>query len=257
MSTGEILSLIIVEDESIMLEELKTTIDWEDLEIEVVATACNGVEGERKIKELLPDIVITDIRLPLQDGLQMVENCPMLYQNVLVLSGYTDFSYTRRAIQLGVFDYIEKPVDDEELVKVIRKLAEGIRAEHKAEVSLSEKADGFIPLLDKVGNYQVNAVIEFIKTHYKEMISLSDAASSVKLTEGHLSTLFKEVTGIGYIQYLNAYRINRSIELLKDEKELNIAEISQRSGFPSPGYYSKLFRRYTGKTPREYRDGLY
>ncbi len=252
----EILSLIIVEDEAIMLEELKTTIDWASLGIKVIATAANGLDGENKIKALLPDIVITDIRLPIQDGLQMVENCPMLYQNVLVLSGYTDFSYTRRAIQLGVFDYIEKPVDDDELIKVVSKLADSIRADHKAESALSEAADEFIALPEKVGNYQINAVIEFIREHYMEAISLSDAASSVKLTEGHLSTLFKEVTGIGYIQYLNAYRINRSIELLKEEKDLNIAEISQRSGFPSPGYYSKLFRRYTGKTPRKYRDNL-
>ena len=97
----ETLSLVIVEDEKLILEELVTTVDWASIGVSVVATAEDGVMGEKIIKEYNPDIVITDIRLPLQDGLTMVFKCPLLDQNVLVLSGYTDFEYTRNGEYLG------------------------------------------------------------------------------------------------------------------------------------------------------------
>lgn len=249
----EILSLVIVEDEKIMLEELVKGIDWGSLGIRIEGTASDGEEGERLIRQLAPDIVITDIRLPKMDGLEMLSRCPLLYQNVLVLSGYTDFSYTRKAIQLGVYDYLEKPVDDEELEKVAGTLAERIREEHREERRLGEDGGDYIKLPLRTENHQVNSVIEFIKSSYMKQISLSDAAESVKLTENHLSTLFREEAGINYLQYLNAYRINRAIALMK-ETSLNISEIAESSGFPNSGYFARLFKRYTGLTPREYRD---
>jgi len=249
----EELTLILVEDEELIREELKLAINWKELGITLAGEAEDGEEGERLIKEIAPDIILTDIKLPKKSGLEMISACP-LEQNVLVLSGYTDFTYTRKAIQLGVYDYLEKPVDDEELERILSALADRIREEHKSEEKL-EKKDSFIELPEKVNNHQINCTLEFIREHYAEPISLLEASEYVKLTENHLSTLFKEVVGINYLQYLNAYRINHAIELMKKE-DLNIAEISSLSGFPTPGYFSKLFRRFTGKTPREYRDSL-
>jgi len=250
----EELTLLIAEDEEIMRKELEMAINWNELGIKIIANAEDGIEGEKLIKELDPDIVLTDIKLPKQSGLDMIAACPMLYQNVIVLSGYTDFAYTRKAIQLGVYDYLEKPVDDEELENIISSLAERIREDHLKEGDM-KKENNFIPLPEKVNNHQINCTLEFIREHFAEPISLSEAAAYVKHSEKHLSTLFKEVVGINYLQYLNAYRINHAIELMKKE-DLNITEISSLSGFPTPGYFSKLFRRFTGKTPREYRDNL-
>ena len=251
----EILSLVIVEDEEIMLRELINAIDWQRLGIKIIATCRDGEEGERVIKEKTPDIVITDIRLPKQNGLEMLSHCPMLYQNVLVLSGFTNFQYTRKAIQLGVFDYLEKPVEDEELEKIADKLASRIREEHKEERKMGKEGKDAIALPTEVENHQIKQVISFIKEMYKKQISHSDAAEHVKLTENHLSTLFKECTGINYLQYLNAYRINRAIDLMKNSS-YNISEISAETGFPNSGYFARLFKRYTGLTPREYRDKL-
>ena len=98
--------MIIVEDEMFTLRELKETINWENLGLNLIGTANNGKAGEALIKELNPDIVITDIRLPGQDGLEMLEKAPV--QGAIILSGHTNFSYTRKAIQLGVFDYLDR-----------------------------------------------------------------------------------------------------------------------------------------------------
>jgi len=252
----EKLTVLIVEDEGIITEELERTINWNRLSLEVIGTAEDGVKGEELIKSLSPDIVITDIRLPRQDGLKMIENCKELYQNVIVLSGYTDFSYTRKAIQLGVCDYLQKPVDDDELEEVLSKLSAKIRSEHEDEKKLqgAGKSDG-IALPENVKNHQINCVISFIKENYSKPVGLREASEHIKLSENHLSTLFKEVTGINFLQYLNAYRINKSLGLMAKEG-MNISEISMLSGFPTPGYFAKIFKRFLGVTPTQYRDGL-
>ena len=68
------LKVVLVEDEEIVLRELEETIDWEGLGLEVVGTAKDGIEGENMIKALSPDIVVTDIKLPGKNGLQMIED---------------------------------------------------------------------------------------------------------------------------------------------------------------------------------------
>ena len=98
------LKVVLVEDEEIVLRELEETIDWEGLGLEVVGTAKDGIEGENMIKALSPDIVVTDIKLPGKNGLQMIEDAAVT--NGIILSGYTDFEFTKRAIRLGVFDYL-------------------------------------------------------------------------------------------------------------------------------------------------------
>ncbi|MDD5972570.1 MAG: helix-turn-helix domain-containing protein [Spirochaetales bacterium] len=249
----ETLSLVIVEDEKLILEELVTTVDWASIGVSVVATAEDGVMGEKIIKEYNPDIVITDIRLPLQDGLTMVSKCPLLDQNVLVLSGYTDFEYTRKAIQLGVYDYLEKPVDDEELLKVCSTLADKIREEHKSE----KQEDGAFRINLPTGfhNHQISCIVAYIKENYEKPIGLADAAEYIRLSENHLSTLFKEVTGINFLQYLNGYRLNMAIDMMK-EGGVNISEIAPKCGFQNPGYFAKIFKRYFGMTPTQFRDQL-
>ena len=249
----ETLSLVIVEDEKLILEELVTTVDWASIGVSVVATAEDGVMGEKIIKEYNPDIVITDIRLPLQDGLTMVSKCPLLDQNVLVLSGYTDFEYTRKAIQLGVYDYLEKPVDDEELLKVCSTLADKIREEDKSE----KQEDGAFRINLPTGfhNHQISCIVAYIKENYEKPIGLADAAEYIRLSENHLSTLFKEVTGINFLQYLNGYRLNMAIDMMK-EGGVNISEIAPKCGFQNPGYFAKIFKRYFGMTPTQFRDQL-
>ena len=249
----ETLSLVIVEDEKLILEELVTTADWASIGVSVVATAEDGVMGEKIIKEYNPDIVITDIRLPLQDGLTMVSKCPLLDQNVLVLSGYTDFEYTRKAIQLGVYDYLEKPVDDEELLKVCSTLADKIREEHKSE----KQEDGAFRINLPTGfhNHQISCIVAYIKENYEKPIGLADAAEYIRLSENHLSTLFKEVTGINFLQYLNGYRLNMAIDMMK-EGGVNSSEIAPKCGFQNPGYFAKIFKRYFGMTPTQFRDQL-
>jgi two-component system response regulator YesN len=80
-------------------------------------------------------------------------------------------------------------------------------------------------------------------------------ADLLKVSESHLSRLFKEQTGINFLRYLQAYRVNQAITLLQDPR-MNITMICTRCGFPTPGYFTKVFRKFMGSTPTQYRDSL-
>ena len=248
-------SVVFIEDEQIVREEIVSSIRWQLLGLELVGTAADGLEGEKLIKRVEPDIVITDIRLPGIDGLSMLSRCPV--NHAVILSGHTDFNYMKQAIRLGVFDYLLKPVDDEELEETLANLVKKIEEEdHDYEQLRGNKGTSgveLIPLPRGVNNHVIDSTIAFIADNYSNPVGLQEAAAFLELSESHLSRLFKEVTGLNFLQYLNAWRINKAVELMKDPKR-NIGEIATNCGFPTPGYFAKIFKRFTGVTPTQYRD---
>lgn len=244
------LGVILVEDEALILEELMLTIPWEDIGLELLGTATNGLDGERIIRELDPDIVITDIRLPGKTGLDMLEDSAV--DRGIILSGYTDFQYMQKAIRLGVFDYLQKPVDSDELIASLEKLRDMIMEDENSRESIVENSDG-LSLPEKIHNHTIRMAIDFINQNYKESIGLQDIAAVTHVTENYISTLFREETGMNFLQYLSIVRINKALPLLR-ESGMNITEIASATGFPTPGYFTKVFRRFIGKTPSEYRN---
>ena len=247
-------TVVFVEDEQIVREEIVASVRWELLGLSLVGTAADGMEGEEMIKTLEPDIVITDIRLPAQSGLEMLAACPV--NHAIILTGHTDFSYMKQAIRLGVFDYLLKPVDDEELEETLSLLVKKIQEEERDYETLRTKASTkgeLIPLPKNMGNHVVDATIGYIGANYAKAVGLQEAAAYLELSESHLSRLFKEVTGLNFLQYLNAWRVNKSVDLMADPKK-NIAEIALACGFPTPGYFAKIFKRFTGRTPTQFRD---
>lgn len=248
-------TVLLVEDEQLVREELAKTTPWESLGLELIATSADGIDGEAKIQLLNPDIVITDIRLPGQDGLEMLSKAPVTH--AVIVSGYTDFKYTRTAIQLGVFDYLQKPIDPEQLESVLKSLVERIREEDQSLLSLRNQMnsnEGELILLPRaVYNHVINNAIAFITANYSRPVGLQEAASYLELSESHLSRLFKDETGLNFLQYLNAWRVNKAAVMMMDSRR-SISEVAVACGFPSPGYFAKIFKRFSGYTPSQYRD---
>ncbi|WP_368859081.1 response regulator [Cohnella sp. GbtcB17] len=114
--------LLIVDDEPVICEGLRLTIDWESLGVEVVGVAYDGEEALQLTREHGADIVLTDIRMEEMDGLQLTERLKREFPRVRVvmISGYEHFEYARQAMRLGVTDYLLKPVDVDELVQVVK-----------------------------------------------------------------------------------------------------------------------------------------
>ena len=119
-------TVLAVDDEKLELEAMKKLVRWQDADAVLIGTACNGEEGLAKIKALRPDIVITDIRMPKLDGISMIDKA--LAENpgtlFIVLSGYGEYEYTSRAMELGIRHYILKPIDEKKILETLRKAEE-------------------------------------------------------------------------------------------------------------------------------------
>ncbi|MNX64378.1 putative response regulatory protein [compost metagenome] len=125
------LKVVIVDDEPKLRQGLQTLIPWEQLGFIVTATAANGQEALQVIEEGNPDLVIVDIRMPVMDGLQLIQYLTSTRHQLqfIILSGYADFEYAKQAIKYGVAGYILKPVDTEEMAAHLKQIRGRIEAE--------------------------------------------------------------------------------------------------------------------------------
>ncbi|MEK4652691.1 response regulator [Niallia sp. FSL W8-0954] len=119
--------VLIVDDEPVIREGLPYIIDWQEYGFEIVGAAQNGKEGIKLINEYQPDLVITDIRMPEMDGLEMIQTAQKRGETFysIILSGYSEFTYAQKAIRLGTVSYLLKPIDEDELTDILL----GIRKE--------------------------------------------------------------------------------------------------------------------------------
>lgn len=125
------IKMLIVDDELIIRKGISMSIDWEEQGVEIVGEAANGKEAIEKLETLKPDILITDIRMPEMNGLEL---CRYIYEKnfdikMIVLTGYDDFEYAKQAITYKVNDFLLKPVGAEKLIEAVAKIIKEINQE--------------------------------------------------------------------------------------------------------------------------------
>ena len=142
--------LLIVDDDYLVREGLRMAIDWQSVGVEVVGTAENGGEGLEKARELCPDLIIADVRMPGIDGLQMAKT---LFDEgadlaVIVYSGYKDFENARRALDSGVAGFLLKPIEEGELLTRVKEVLARLHEKRKESAMLGQFITN-IPLVKK------------------------------------------------------------------------------------------------------------
>lgn len=137
---------VLVDDNKSTVRSLQYSVDWEQCGIELVGVAYDGMSGKELIEKVRPDIIITDIHMPYMDGLSMVEETQDGAENriLIVITGYDKFQYASRAIKLAAFDYILKPIDDNELLDTLTRAVQKLERRHSAE---NQKKNGIKAML--------------------------------------------------------------------------------------------------------------
>ena len=102
----------------------------------------------------------------------------------------------------------------------------------------------------------VAKVLSWIEQHYREEITLAQAAASVYLQANYFTTLFRRETGVGFVQYLNQYRVEEACRMILHASDTSFAQIAQDTGFPSQRHFFATFKKYTGQTPGAFRQQL-
>ena len=127
------LKVIIADDERLICRLVQALADWESLGMEVAALAENGLEALELIKSREPDILITDIRMPGCDGLELIRSAKELMPDleVVIISGYAHFEYAQKAMKYGAGYYLLKPIKQTELMETLEKIRENARQDRK------------------------------------------------------------------------------------------------------------------------------
>jgi two-component system response regulator YesN len=270
--------VIIVEDSDWIRKGLEFTIPWAEHGFAVVGSAANGLEDLDLIRRLKPDLALVDIKMPLLGGLEMIERFRTeeggggdggqgggtgAGPEFIVISGYGDFAFTRKAILLGARDYLLKPVVEEELVQALDRmalsLARGDSAQRLEQLFRHQSFDpafvAFFHLLmdesvrkDDLAGYAMRRMEE----RFDSDLGLGDVAAELGVSESTLGKRFKKVTGSTFVEYATMVRIRKALEMLADPA-CRVNEVAARVGMADSRYFSSLFKRYTGFTPSEFR----
>jgi len=127
------LKVLLVDDELPILQNLRTVLPWDEMQLDIAATARNGAEALEALKTHKPDLALCDIRMPVMDGMAFLAQARAVPEGaaceIVMLTGYQEFEYARAALKHGVKDYILKPIDYEQLERTVRHVANAIRSE--------------------------------------------------------------------------------------------------------------------------------
>lgn len=191
-----------------------------------------------------PDVIITDIKMPELNGLDMIARMRETEQNayIVILSGYSDFGFAQRAIELGVTRYLTKPTNTRELIAVLEEIERKLDQE---QGSREEKKE--------ITNLMVQKAMDYIALNYSEKISLKTIAAELYLSPNYLSELFKRHTEKNISEYITEYRLEKARKYLL-QPEYKISDVSTLVGFGDARYFSSIFKRQYGITPVEYRN---
>lgn len=279
--------MVVIDDEYIVVEGIKAILERKKLNCEVVGFAYNGIDALDVIAKKKPDIVITDIRMPGLDGLSLIEACQEFLPdtNYIVISGYTEFEYARKALSLGVKDYLDKPVTIEKVMDVIERIdkTEGgknyLRKQiaelmdeivnnaisrdrikmsetvHKYLQSLSEYSDDFnyykqeifkmLAVVLEIYNDQIQETDKKYQVSYSEIEEWKDRTDANNYVERKFIQIAETIQGE---RVGSNHRIIKQILCFIEEnynKDIGLNELADMVGM-NPAYLSILFRDEVG-----------
>ena len=241
--------VMIIDDEPIIVQGFSRSVPWEKYGCQVVATAGNGIEGKAVIEKFRPDMIFLDICMPEMDGLTMIAALKSEFpkMQVTILTGFRDFDYAKRALNLGVARYLLKPSGMEEIEEAIRFMSSRVEPGEDAGQELPESHESV------AGNFIVRNALAYIEENYREKLLLSDVAEKTYVSQWHLSKLLNKETGQNFSEILNGVRIEKAKELLKNPS-LRIGDIAEEVGFLDLAHFSRVFKKTCGMSANEYRN---
>lgn len=208
------LKVFLVEDEFVMREGIKNNIDWNSHGYEFCGEASDGELAFPMIQKLNPDIVITDIKMPFMDGLELSRliKKELPFTEIIILSGYEEFEYAKEAIKIGVSQYLTKPINGEELLREVDLLAEKI-SEKRKEREIREK---YVREMEENFLGERKNLFQYLVTGSKSMSELLEISDKLNID---LSAIWYRVALVK-IQSMNHARDEYSNSLVQIEQKL-------------------------------------
>lgn len=189
------------------------------------------------MQEEMPDLVVTDIKMPIMDGIALAEEIMEKYPavKVIIVTAYDDFKYAQKALRAGAVDFILKPLKRQEVKDALLRVGRQIETVE----------EGAKNVIDQIRDYME-------ENYAQSSLSLSKVAEKYYLNSSYLSRTFRKKTGVPFVEYLNKIRIKHACDYLKSGN-WKVYEIAEKVGIPNPDYFGRCFRKYMGISVNDYK----
>jgi len=230
---------------------LSELIEWNKIGYELIGTAENGKEALEFISRNSVDVILSDIRMPVMDGLTLANYIRSEYNHIkiILMTAYREFEFARESVKLGITDYLLKSDEEDIIEKCFTDLKKELDAKKSVGIDSCQEDDA----LEKGAVHPVICkCLSLIEKNFGN-ISLSDLAWHTHVHEKHLSRLFKKELGKSFSSIQFEKRIAAAKIYLK-RSDLRVFEIAQIVGYSSSAYFSDKFKKRVGFSPLEYRN---
>jgi two-component system response regulator YesN len=263
--------ILIADDEEIIRRGFRQKIAWAEAGFEFLKPCQDGREAIQTIAQEHPDVVITDICMPLVDGLEVAAYVADRFPEivVIVLSGYVEFEYARSALRSHVADYLLKPITSRELFALVAKLKthldETARRRAELEIASPQTQPSTVCVTPNLPNPprppdlalgKAVEVQDYIERNFaQKRLSVDEVCRDLFISPSYLSRLLKRQLGKTFVDVLTDFRVAKAKQLLATS-DLKTYAVADAVGYSDPHYFSTIFKKAAGVTPSEYRSAL-
>ncbi|MBO0589435.1 response regulator [Sporosarcina sp. E16_8] len=249
-------TLLVVDDEPIIIKGIRSFVDFEALSISAVYEASNGEMALEVFKEHLPDLVLADINMPKMNGLDFAIASKAIKPDVKIalVTGYDYFDYALTALKNGIDDYVLKPVSRKDIQETLKKLIDKLKNDQSnQEVSRLVKDIISTSISSEDTGYKSKIQNELTLNISNIEFSLTYLAKQMSLSTSYLSTLFKSLYGTTFQDHMLSIRLDRA-KILLLSTEMKVYEIAAAVGFDDPNYFSATFKRRFRFSPNQFKE---
>ncbi|MDT8716883.1 helix-turn-helix domain-containing protein [Clostridium sp. 19966] len=247
---------LIIDDEKHVRQAIELLGEWERFSLLKPYYASNGQDGLIAMKEISPEIVFVDMKMPVMDGKEFLRRATVEFSKTqyIVISGYDDFELVRAALKNNVIDYLLKPINEDDLNDAISKAVAKINK--NVPTTTSEYWQSTEAGQSMSSKSIAKAIKQYIDENYSKEVNLSMFSDKYHFSKEYLTKIFKERYNCGIYEYALNLKMSRAKELLNNQ-DVPINEIALRLGYNNSNYFSKAFKNFHSISPSEYREKLH
>lgn len=249
------MKIVIVDDEPKIRRGIGRWIKEYNKDFQVLLECSNSEYLMENYHKYQADVFLLDIEMEGKNGLELARFIRAKSPSALIviITGYDYFQYAHESIKIGVFDFLLKPLPKTDFFKLLEKIELNLYKLTPLEKNMEAFKDEESSLSSIVT--RARAYIE--NNYYEKDLSLEKLAEKLNIQKNYLSKLMKKELGYSFIEYLTKIRIEKAKELLKEDMEnLKMYQVSDKVGYQSQHYFSRIFRKIEGISPLDYKNNI-
>lgn len=220
--------------------------------------ATNGEEGWKQISSVIPDIVISDVMMPIMDGIELTKrvqsDITTSHIPIILLTAKVGDESRIEGLESGACDYISKPFNLEVLLLKLDKFVK-IRTQNQQTFSTKKEIKSTELEISSLDEILLQKAIDYVESNISNGdLSVEDLSSYLAMSRVHLYKKLVSITGKSPIEFIRLLRLKHAAQLL-EKSQLSVSEVAYKVGFNEPKYFRKYFKEEYGVLPSEYKGG--